>query len=177
MSALIPVDFVERRIYFLRANKVMLDSDLAKLYGVPTKSVNRAVRRNRVRFPEDFMFQLTPEEVQDLRYQIGTSNPPDGRGGRRYTPFVFTEQGVAMLSSVLKSNRAAVVNIAIMRAFVKLRHVISTHQELGKKLEQLEVKYRRNDGRLKKHDVQIKKLFDGIWKLMNPAKTKIGFSK
>jgi len=115
----LPVRLIENRILLVRAEKVMLDEDLAELYQVPTKRLNEAVRRNRNRFPEDFMFRLTSEEAHALRSQIATSN--SGRGGRRYLPYAFTEQGIAMLSSVLSSERAIEVNIAIMRAFVRLR--------------------------------------------------------
>src|SRR5437870_5079988 len=125
---------VERSILLIRGHKVMLDSDLAALYGVETFNLNKAVRRNMDRFPEDFMFQLTKEEAERLRFQIGISKP--GRGGRRYVPYVFTEQGVAMLSSVLRSKRAVHVNIAIMRAFVRLRQILATHKELARKLEE-----------------------------------------
>src|SRR5687767_8316194 len=113
----IPAERIEQKIYLIRGHKVMLDSDLALLYGVPTKRLNEQVTRNRDRFPEDFMFRLTADEAESLRSQIATSN--EGRGGRRYLPQVFTEQGVAMLSSVLRSDHAVQVNIAIMRAFVK----------------------------------------------------------
>jgi len=127
------VERVERRIFLIRGEKVMLDSDLAEMYGVVTKTLNRAVRRNRERFPSDFMFELRVKEIALLRYQFGTSNA--GRGGRRYRPFVFTEQGVAMLSSVLHSDRAIQVNIAIMRAFVRLRRLLATHRDLARKLD------------------------------------------
>ena len=120
MKTLVPVEIIERNIYLIRGQKVMLDSDLAKLYGVETFNLNKAVKRNISRFPQDFMFQLTKEEADSLRFQIGLSKA-EGRGGRRYLPYAFTEQGVAMLSSVLRSDRAVQVNIAIMRAFVKLR--------------------------------------------------------
>jgi len=130
---------VERRILLIRGEKVMLDVDLAELYGVQTKMLNRAVRRNLERFPGDFMFELTSGEVTRLRCQSGTSNA--ARGGRRYLPLVFTEQGVAMLSSVLRSDRAIQVNIAIMRAFVRLRALLATHKDLARRLEQLERKY------------------------------------
>src|SRR5215213_1292305 len=125
----VPVEVIARRIYLIRGQKVMLDFDLAELYEVPTKVLNQAVRRNLSRFPEDFMFRLTKEEAESLRSQIVTSNEglrsqsvtlKEGRGGRRYLPYAFTEQGVAMLSSVLKSERAVEVNIAIMRTFVQL---------------------------------------------------------
>jgi phage regulator Rha-like protein len=144
----------------------MLDSDLAELYEVETKILNRAIKRNLNRFPEDFMIQLTAEEVENLRCQIGTSSSE--WGGRRYLPYAFTEQGVAMLSSVLRSERAAQVNIQIMRAFVKLREMIATHRDLAKKLDALE----------KKYDRQFAVVFDAIRSLMQPpAKEpkKIGF--
>lgn len=145
----------------------MLDSELAELYQVPTKVFNQAVSRNRSRFPEDFMFQLTVEEDQSLRSQIVTSKV--GRGGRRYRPYVFTEQGVAMLSSVLNSERAVHVNIAIMRAFVRLREMMESNKELAAKLEELE----------KKYDAQFRVVFQAIRTLMSPsAKSKprrIGF--
>jgi ORF6N domain len=115
---LVAVAVIERRIYLIRTQKVMIDSDLAELYQVPTKSLNLAVRRNSMRFPADFMFQLSQAEADSLRFQTETSKT--GRGGRRYLPSAFTEQGIAMLSSVLNSDRAVLVNIAIMRAFVKL---------------------------------------------------------
>jgi phage regulator Rha-like protein len=147
----------------------MLDSDLADLYQVLTKNLNKAVMRNLDRFPEDFMFQLTNEEVEALRFQIGTSN--EGRGGRRYLPYAFTEQGVAMLSSVLNSKRAVQVNIIIMRAFVKLREVMATHKDLAHKIEALERKY-------KEHDEELQVVFKAIRKLLEPPappKRRIGF--
>jgi hypothetical protein len=166
-DALVPVELIERRIYLVRGQKVMLDSELAELYQVPTKVFNQAVSRNRNRFPEDFMFQLTVEEDQSLRSQIVTSKV--GRGGRRYRPYVFTEQGVAMLSSVLNSERAVQVNIAIMRAFVRLREMMESNKELSAKLDALE----------KKYDTQFGVVFQAIRKLMSPsAKSKprrIGF--
>ena len=127
---------VESLIHVIRGQKVMLDSDLAALYGVPTKSLNLAVRRNDSRFPEDFMFQLSKEETAALRFQTETSNK--GRGGRRYLPYAFTEQGVAMLSSVLQSERAAQMNVAIMRAFVRLRQIIAFNKDIGARIEKLE---------------------------------------
>jgi ORF6N domain len=132
-----PVLLIESRIYLIRRQKVLLDSDLATLYQIETKALNRAVKRNRERFPEDFMFQLSTKETQELlRYQIGTSNARV-RGGRRYWPYAFTEQGVAMLSGVLTSHRAIEVNIAIMRTFVRLRQILATHEELARQLEEL----------------------------------------
>ena len=172
MKALIPIEIIERKIYLIRSQKVMLDSDLAELYGVKTFNLNKAVKRNIDRFPQDFMFQLTKEEADSLRFQIGMSKS-EGRGGRRYLPHAFTEQGVAMLSSVLRSERAIHVNIAIMRVFVKLREFLSTHKELAHKLAELERKIER-------HDEEIKAIFDAIRQLMTPpqkAKRKIGFMR
>jgi predicted restriction endonuclease len=131
----------------------MLDADLAGLYGVTTKRLNEQVRRNRSRFPDDFMFQLTAEEVLSLRSQIATSK--QGRGGRRYAPLVFTEQGIAMLSTVLNSERAIQVNIEIMRAFVRLRELMATHKDLVRRLNEME----------KKYDAQFKVVFDAIREL------------
>lgn len=167
MKELIPIEIIERKIYLVRGHKVMLDSDLAGLYEVETFNLNKAVKRNMDRFPDDFMFQLTKEEANALRFQIGMSKTK-GRGGRRYIPYVFTEQGVAMLSTVLNSDRAIQVNIAIMRAFVKLRELIATHKDLARKLSDIE----------KKYDAQFKIVFDAIRQLMTPPDTKkkpIGF--
>jgi phage regulator Rha-like protein len=160
--------WIERRIYLIRGHKVMLDSDLAALYQVPTKSLNLAVRRNQDRFPEDFMFQVSQDEMESLRFQIETSN--EGRGGRRYLPYAFTEQGVAMLSSVLRSKRAVHVNIAIMRAFVRLRELLATNRDLAAKIDALEKKYEQ-------HDATIKQVFEAIRQLMapNPHRRQIGF--
>jgi len=157
---------IERRIFLVRGQKVMLDADLAELYRVPTKSLNLAVKRNADRFPEDFMFQLTDDEVVGLRFHFETSKR--GRGGRRYAPYAFTEQGVAMLSSVLRSPRAVQVNIAIMRTFVRLREMLLSNAELARKLAALENKY----------DAQFKVVFDAIRELMlppDPPRRKIGF--
>ncbi|MDF0642745.1 MAG: ORF6N domain-containing protein [Nitrospira sp.] len=164
---MVPVEHVEKKIFLLRGHKVMLDSDLAELYGVQTKELNRAVKRNLDRFPQDFMFQLSPDEIDGLRFHFGTSK---GRGGRRYVPYVFTEQGVAMLSSVLKSKRAVQVNIEIMRAFVRLREMVASNKELARRLNELE----------KKYDRQFKVVFDAIRELMAPPKTpirRIGFQR
>jgi phage regulator Rha-like protein len=147
------VETVGRLIYVIRRQKVMLDSDLAALYGVHTKNLNKAVQRNAPRFPSDFMLQLTRKEVADLRFQIGTSS--SGYGGRRYRPYAFTEQGVAMLSSVLNSERAVQVNILIVRAFVRLRRLLASNRELAVKLAELERK-------LEGHDEAIRNLFDAI---------------
>ena len=127
---------VEALIHVIRGQKVMLDADLAALYGVPTKSLNLAVRRNQVRFPEDFMFQLAQEEAPRLRLQFETSKP--GRGGRRYLPYAFTELGVAMLSSVLNSERAVQMNMKIMRTFVRMRELIASHKDLSARIDKLE---------------------------------------
>ena len=137
-SVVLPVtlEFIERRIHIVRGKKVMLDSDLAELYQVETKTLNRAVQRNANRFPTDFMFKISPSEATALKYQFGTSNV--GRGGRRKLSSVFTELGVAMLSSVLRSDRAVQMNIYIMRAFVKLRELLATHKDLAKKILDLE---------------------------------------
>jgi len=147
----------------------MLDSDLANLYRVATKALNLAVRRNLIRFPDDFMFQLTDEEAESLRFQTETSN---GRGGRRYAPYVFTEQGIAMLSSVLKSDRAIQMNILIMRAFVRIREVLATHKDVVRKLRDME-QIQATHGR------HIAGLWKEIDKLLRPpkrrAKYKIGF--
>jgi hypothetical protein len=166
---LIPLERIQNSIFLIRGEKVMLDSHLAELYRVDTGTLNRAVKRNADRFPEDFMFQLTEDEVKSLRCQIGISNA--GRGGRRYLPYVFTEQGVAMLSSVLRSERAVQVNVAIMRAFVSLRRLLGTSETLARKFAELE---RQLEG----HDEAIKTLFDAIRELMAPPvkpKREIGF--
>jgi len=134
---LIPAERIAKVILFLRGRKVLLDEDLAKLYGVSTKRLNEQVRRNRKRFPPDFMFELTDEESLALRSQIATLKRGRGRH-RKYLPFAFTEQGVAMLSSVLRSDRAIQVNIAIMRAFVRLREILASHKDLARKLEEME---------------------------------------
>jgi hypothetical protein len=163
---LAPVEVIERRILLVRKHKVMLDSHLAELYEVPTFRLNEAVKRNRRRFPEDFMFQLTREEAGALTSQFAMSKP--GRGGRRTLPYVFTEQGVAMLSTVLNSERAIAVNIAIMRTFVRLRQILATHKQLAERLAALE----------KKYDHRFKVVFDILKQLMeppNPPKRPIGF--
>jgi hypothetical protein len=132
----VPIELIERRIYLIRGQKVMLDSDLSELYQVTTGNLNLAVRRNLDRFPEDFMFQLTKEEFENLRLQFASSS--SGYGGRRYLPYAFTEHGVAMLSSVLNSDRAVQMNILIIRAFVKLRELLATHKDLAQKIEKLD---------------------------------------
>ena len=167
-TQLIPIERVEKLIHLARGEKVLLDSDLARLYGVTTGNLNKAVARNRNRFPPDFMFQLTDEEAAALIFQSGTSNR---RGGRRHNPYVFTEQGVAMLSSVLRSERAVQVNVAIMRAFVSLRRMLAGNEALSRKLAELE-------RHLESHDQGIKSLFDAIRELMAPPekpRREIGF--
>ena len=138
----IPVEIIQRQIYLFRGQKVMLDSDLADIYQVPTKVLNQAVKRNRDRFPEDFMFQLTADELKNWRSQIVTSNP-EAKMSLRRSPYVFTEHGVAMLSSVLRSKRAVQVNIQIVRAFVKLRELLATHKELAARIEKIETAQKR----------------------------------
>jgi hypothetical protein len=165
-----PAEIIERRIFFIRGEKVMLDADLAALYQVATKDLNKAVKRNPERFPKDFMFQLTAAEYAALRFQTGTSN----RGGRRYLPYAFTEQGVAMLSSVLSGKRAAHVNILIMRTFVKMREAMATHKDLAAKVEALERKY-------EKHGEELQLVFKAIRQLIEPRplrpKGRYGFGK
>lgn len=166
------IENISEYIYFIRGHKVMLDADLAMLYGVLTKNLNKAVNRNQERFPEDFAFQLTKEEWNFLRFQIGTSK---NQGGRRYLPYAFTEQGVAMLSSVLRSPQAVKVNIEIMRVFVKLRHILSEHKNLAKKIDELQSFILKHSH---KNDQEFKKIWDVIKKLMTPEKEqrKIGFN-
>lgn len=165
----VPAERIERSILLFRDQKVILDATLSELYDVETKVLLQAVKRNLARFPEDFMFQLTKQEWQLLRSQTVTSKP-GGRGGRRYPPYVFTEQGVAMLSSVLRSERAIQVNIAIMRGFVQLREMLASNTQLARKLAAIE----------KKHDAQFKVVFDAIRELMTPPDPKkprpIGFA-
>lgn len=164
----IPTERIARSIVVVREHKVMLDSDLAKLYGVTTKRLNEQVRRNKDRFPPDFMFQLNAEEADALRSHFATLEAGRGRH-RKYAPYVFTEQGVAMLSSVLKSKRAVQVNIAIMRAFVELRQVLASNAVLARKVADMEQKY----------DGQFQVIFEALRQLMapppTPPKRKIGF--
>jgi len=167
-GVVIPMERIKQAIFLIRGHKVMLDSDLADLYEVEIKALNQAVKRNIGRFPDDFMFQLTAEEATRLRSQIVTLKT--GRGEhRKYLPYAFTEQGVAMLSSVLHSDRAIHVNIEIMRAFVRLRQMLASNVDLARKLVALE----------KKYDAQFKAVFDAIRELMTPSEPKkkrpIGF--
>jgi len=167
----VAIQLIERRIYLIRGQKVMIDFDLAELYGVETKVLNQAVRRNLDRFPSDFMFQLNKEENDSLRSQIVTLKP-SGRGHhRKYFPYAFTEQGVAMLSSVLRSKRAIQVNVAIMRAFVILRQVLESNEELNRKFAAVIRK-------LGDHDKYFKVVFDELEKLSTPpvpSHRQIGF--
>jgi hypothetical protein len=165
---LVPSERIERKILVIRGHRIMMDADLAALYQVPVKALNQAVKRNIDRFPDDFMFQLTAEETALLRSQFVTSKR--GRGGRRTAPYAFTEQGVAMLSSVLRSARAVGVNIEIMRAFVRLRKLLASHADLAKKLDELE----------KKYDRQFTVVFQTIRQIMaQPAtpRRQIGFTR
>jgi hypothetical protein len=186
---LIPIGRIAQAIHLLREQKVILDSDLAQLYGVAAKVLNQAVKRNRERFPDDFMFQLTAKETSDLKSQFVISNGQSAGNeslsknwsqfvtssrkhrGQVYRPYAFTEQGVAMLSSVLKSDRAVKVNIAIMRAFVRLREALETNRELARKFAEL-------DERVGKHDKEIGAIIDAIRQLMAPPekpRREIGF--
>ena len=167
-NELVPEEVIEKKIFMIRGHKVMLDRDLAELYGVPVKRLNEQVKRNIKRFPKDFMFQLTWKEAEFSRSQFATLKQGQNI---KYRPYVFTEQGVAMLSSVLNSERAIQVNIMIMRAFTKLREILLTHKELAIKLEVLERKYAN-------HDEKIQKIFEAIRQLMIPPqepKRRIGF--
>ena len=181
---------VENKIYMIRGKKVMLDSDLARLYGVSTKSLNLAVKRNPKRFPSDFMYPLSRQEVANLRFQIETSKPETientgvtilrsqivtskpGRGGRRYLTYAFAEQGIAMLSTVLNSERAIQVNIQIMRAFIRLKELVASNELLRQKIEEME----------KKYDQQFQIVFEAIKKLIEPSpeesrpERRIGFN-
>ena len=196
MAIILKPENLARFVFFIRSEKVMLDSDLARLYGVEARALNQAVARNRKRFPADFMFQLTPREYESLRSQTVISKEggstddvsqsvmsslgrherlrsqimtsKTGRGGRRYRPYAFTEQGVAMLSSVLRSTRAVEVNIAIMRTFVQLRRLMDTNRDLARKIKALE----------KKYDEQFAVVFEAIKELITPPeppKKQIGF--
>jgi phage regulator Rha-like protein len=161
---MIPQEVIEHKILFIRGKKAMLDRDLAQLYGVTTSNLNKAIRRNTERFPEDFMFQLSKKEFENLKFHFGISS----WGGTRKLPFAFTENGVAMLSSVLNSERAIKVNIQIMRIFTKLREMLMTHKDLKEKIEAME----------KRYDYQFKIVFEAIKQLLEPpekTKKKIGF--
>lgn len=165
-ASIVPIERIEGRIFLLRSHKVMLSMHLAELYDVEPRALVQAVKRNRERFPPDFMFQLNASELTNLKSQIVTSS---WGGARRARPYAFTEQGVAMLSSVLRSPRAVRVNIEIMRAFVRLRRMLASHKELAARLDELE----------KKYDAQFRAVFDAIRELMEPPprppKPRIGF--
>ena len=176
MQALIKItdEKILNKIYFIRGKKVLLDKDLAKMYRVKVKVFNQAVKRNLNRFPQDFMFQLTKAEHENLRSQFVTSS----WGGVRYAPYAFTEQGVAMLSSVLKSETAVQVNIQIIRVFTKMREFLSTHKDILLKLEQLEKKLMKSDERMDKHEKEIQVIFTALKQLLNPAipqRRRVGF--
>lgn len=164
--SLVPIETITHAVLRLRGHNVLLDADLAALYEVETKALVRAVKRNVERFPEDFMFQLSQKEFDELRSQLGASS---SWGGRRYRPYAFTEQGVAMLSSVLRSRRAVLVNVEIMRAFVRLRRMLESNAGLARKLDALE----------KRYDAQFKVVFEAIRELMaplaEPPRRRIGF--
>lgn len=167
-SALVPYETIERRIWVIRGQKIILDADLAALYGVETRALIQAMKRNQGRFPDDFAFQLTSGESALLRSQIVISKVSNGRGGRRYAPFAFTEHGALMAASVLNSPRAVEMSVFVVRAFVRLRQVLATHADLARKLTALE----------KKSDAQFKVVFEAIRALMvEPRKKKraIGF--
>jgi ORF6N domain len=166
-SSLLPSASIRPKIYFLRKTRVMLDSDLAQLYGVTTSQLNQAVRRNRTRFPKDFMFQLTRRDLDILKSQIVISKAV-GSGGRRFLPYAFTEHGIAMLSSVLHSDRAVQVNIAIMRAFLQLRSMLATHEDLRRKINEME----------KRYDAKFHAVFATLRQMLEtpiPPRRQIGF--
>ena len=171
-NALLPVhtESIASKIHFIRGKRVMLDSDLALLYGVKTKSLNLAVKRNKGQFPDDFMFQLTEEEAKPLRFQNETSKT--GRGGRRYLPYAFIQEGIAMLSGVLNSPRAIHANVQIMRTFIRLRELLATNELIRQKIEELERKF-------EKHDAQFKVIFNALKEILETPKPKpkkpIGF--
>jgi phage regulator Rha-like protein len=168
-SAIVPVERIESRILLVRGRKVIFDSDLAELYGVSTKRLNEQVKRNRDRFPADFMFRLNSEEVKGLRSQSATSNRE--RGGRRYLPNAFTEHGAIMAATILNTSRAVEVSVYVVRAFIRLREILATHKELARKLAQLEE-------RIEEHDEEIVAIFEAIRELMAPPEKpgkRIGF--
>jgi phage regulator Rha-like protein len=166
---IVPVEIIERKIYLIRGLKVMLDNDLAWLYEIETFNLNKAVKRNLDRFPKDFMFQLNDKEFEGLRFQNGISK---GRGGRRYLPYVFTEHGVAMLSSILNSKKAVQVNIAIVRAFIKLRELLASHKDLISEIEKIKREQKGQNQR-------IQSIINIINQMLNPPieenKEPIGF--
>lgn len=186
MDNLIPVEIIENKIYVIRGQKVILDKDLAMLYEVETKNLNKAVKRNIERFPDDFMFQLTKDEFEilrsqivtsnedsNLRFQFGTSKKQDARGGQRYLPYVFTEHGVAMLSSVLRSKRAVAINIQIVRIFNRLRNLALEHKDLRDELIELKntfIQYAREN------NLELEEIYQQLDYLKDITKpSKIGF--
>jgi hypothetical protein len=173
VPALVP-EQIDQSILVIRGHKVLLDSQLASFYGVETKALNQAVKRNMERFPDDFMFQLSDEEFEDWRSQIVTSNPAAKMGVRR-KPYAFTEQGVAMLSSVVHSPRAVEVNIQIMRAFVRLRQLLSVHKELAERLAKLESQMRQRDHSVAQQFQKVFSLLDQLFNPPSPPRKPIGF--
>jgi len=179
-AAAAPIPLIQSRIYIIRGQKVLLDSDLAELYQVTTGNLNKSVQRNRDRFPEDFLFQLTREESESLRFQFGISNSSNSRrGGRRFHPYVFTEQGIAMLSGVLTSPRAVSVNIAIMRTFVRMRHLLATHEELAQRLDEVERQQLAQCWQMDEHGHKIEQLLALMDHLLTPEENlnprRVGF--
>jgi len=171
-----PVRDIARTIMVLRGHRVLLDADLAALYGVTTKRLNEQVRRNASRFPADFMFQLTEQEQQSLRSHFATSKTPSGRGGRRYLPYAFTEHGAIMAATVLNSPRAVEISVYVVRAFVRLREMLASNRELARRFDELEA---RLEKRLTAHDEAIAAILSAIRELMNPPEPKrraIGFT-
>ena len=168
-TSLVPVEAIEQRILVIRGMRVILDTDLARIFGVPTFRLNEAIKRNRERFPEDFMFRMTHEEFSSLTSQFAISKR--GSGGRRFLPYAFTEHGVLMVANVLKSDRAVRMSVLVVRAFVKLREMLASHKELAQKLAELEQ-------RTSKHDADIQAIVNAIRRLMvqpDPPKKRIGF--
>ena len=175
MRSLVPLEHIERRIHLIRGQKVMLDRDLAELYGVKPIALRQQVKRNQSRFPLDFMFQLSAKEAEGL---VSQSVIPSRRSLGGFLPYVFTQEGVAMLSSALRSPRAVQVNIAIMRAFVRLREILATHKDLAKRLQVIEKHLVGHQAELGKHAEEIKVVFDALRELMNPPekpRRRIGF--
>lgn len=171
----VPMELVERRIYLIRGQKVMLDSDLAELYQVPTFRLNEAVKRNRNRFPEDFMFQLSKEELENWRSQIAISNPGVKMGLRR-PPYAFTEHGVAMLSAVLNSDRAVQMSIIIVRAFVRMRELLASHKDLARRVEEVEARQKSHSSTFQQHASILVEVVKDIQRIKNPPQTRaIGF--
>lgn len=169
---IIPIEAISQKIFIMRGVKVMLDADLAELYGVETKRLNEQVKRNSARFPQDFMFQLNLPEFENLKSQIATSN--EGRGGRRNSPYVFTEHGVAMLSAVLNSERAIEMSVFIVRAFIRLREILASNKELANKVEEIE----REQKTQNKHINAIYRILDKL--ISEPPtkpKDKIGYTR